>query len=66
VLFDPKWEVANRYGTDKLPETYLVVNGRVIRKFIGMTDWDNPELRRELESHLKSSGSAAALLPPGT
>ena len=64
VLFDPKWEVANRYGTDKLPETYLVVNGRVLRKFVGMTDWDNPEIRRELESHLKSSGSTAALLAP--
>ncbi len=66
VLFDPEWEVANRYGTDKLPETYLVVNGRVVRKFIGMTDWDNPELRRELESHLKSSGAAAALASPGS
>jgi thiol-disulfide isomerase/thioredoxin len=66
VLFDPKWEVANRYGTEKLPETYLVVNGQVVRKFIGMTDWDNPELRQELESHLKSSNSTAALLPPGT
>src|SRR5262245_63555733 len=30
VLFDPRWEVANRYGTDKLPETYLVVNGQVV------------------------------------
>ena len=28
VLFDPNWKVANRYGTDKLPETYLVVRGR--------------------------------------
>ena len=25
VLFDPEWEVAKRYGTDKLPETYLVI-----------------------------------------
>lgn len=66
VLFDPEWEVANRYGTDKLPETYLVVNGTVLRKFVGMTDWDNPELRRELESYLKSSGSTAVLRPPGT
>ena len=28
VLFDPNWKVANRYGTDKLPETYLVVRGK--------------------------------------
>jgi len=52
VLFDPRWEVANRYGTDKLPETYLVVNGQVVRKFVGMTDWDDPTLRKELQSRL--------------
>lgn len=52
VLFDPQWEVANRYGTDKLPETYLVVDGRIVRKFVGMTDWDDPGLRREIESKL--------------
>ncbi|HEV2855390.1 MAG TPA: TlpA disulfide reductase family protein [Thermoanaerobaculia bacterium] len=66
VLFDPRWEVANRYGTDKLPETYLVVNGKVVRKFVGMTDWDDPSLRRELESRLQDSGSTAALRLPGT
>jgi thiol-disulfide isomerase/thioredoxin len=52
VLFDPEKEVSKRYGTDKLPETYLVVNGEVIRKFVGMTDWDDPGLRREIESKL--------------
>jgi thiol-disulfide isomerase/thioredoxin len=67
VLFDPNWEVANRYGTDKLPETYLVVNGQVVRKFIGMTDWDDAALRREIQSKLKGAGpSTAALRPPGT
>lgn len=30
ALFDPTWEVAHRYGTRKLPETYLVVNGEVL------------------------------------
>lgn len=30
ALFDPNWEVANRYGTRKLPETYLVVGGKVV------------------------------------
>jgi thiol-disulfide isomerase/thioredoxin len=54
VLFDPNWEVANRYGTDKLPETYLVVNRQVVRKFVGITDWDDPALRREIEAKLKS------------
>lgn len=30
ALYDPSWEVANRYGTRKLPETYLVVDGQVV------------------------------------
>ncbi len=63
VLFDPQGEVAGRYGTQKLPETYLVVEGRVVRKFIGNTNWDDPALRTELTAHLKSPSRAAA---PGT
>jgi thioredoxin-like negative regulator of GroEL len=67
VLFDPNWEVANRYGTDKLPETYLVVNGQVVRKFVGMTDWDAAALRQEIQTRLKGSRpSTAALRAPGT
>jgi thiol-disulfide isomerase/thioredoxin len=62
VLFDPNWEVANRYGTDKLPETYLVVNGQVVRKFVGMTDWDDAALRREIQSKLKGAGPSTAAL----
>jgi thiol-disulfide isomerase/thioredoxin len=65
VLFDPNWKVANRYGTDKLPETYLVVRGKVVRKFIGMTDWDDPALRADIATHLKGSNKTAALGLPG-
>jgi thiol-disulfide isomerase/thioredoxin len=61
VLFDPQWDVANRYGTDKLPETYLVVNGTVVRKFVGMTDWDNPGLRAELAASIRGPQKSAAL-----
>ncbi len=50
VLFDPTWDVANRYGTDKLPETYLVVRGEVVEKFVGATNWDDPKLRDRLAS----------------
>jgi thiol-disulfide isomerase/thioredoxin len=52
VLYDPNWEVANRYGTDKLPETYLVVRGQVVEKFVGQTDWSNPALRAKIEGYL--------------
>ncbi|HEY0514193.1 MAG TPA: TlpA disulfide reductase family protein [Thermoanaerobaculia bacterium] len=66
VLFDPNWKVANRYGTDKLPETYLVVHGQVVRKFEGMTDWDDPTLRTELTAFLRGKGAnKTAELRPG-
>jgi thiol-disulfide isomerase/thioredoxin len=52
ALYDPNWDVAKRYGTDKLPETYLVVGGEVVKKFVGQTDWDNPELRALIASRL--------------
>ncbi len=61
VLFDPQGEVASRYGTEKLPETYLVVNGRVVRKFIGNTNWDDPALRSELTAHLRNTDRTASL-----
>jgi thiol-disulfide isomerase/thioredoxin len=41
ALFDPSWEVAHRYGTRKLPETYLVVGGKVL---------ETPSQRDQLES----------------
>jgi thiol-disulfide isomerase/thioredoxin len=51
VLYDPEWNIAHRYGTRKLPETYLVVNGKVLNdyKYIGATDWDDPKIRAALE-----------------
>ncbi|HEX3526310.1 MAG TPA: TlpA disulfide reductase family protein [Thermoanaerobaculia bacterium] len=55
VLYDPKWEVANRYGTDKLPETYLVVRGTIVKKFVGQTDWNDPALRAQITSYLGTS-----------
>jgi len=64
VLFDPNWKVANRYGTDKLPETYLVVRGQVVRKWVGMTDWDDQALRADLAGRLKNGASKTAALQP--
>ena len=52
MLFDPDWSVANRYGTEKLPETYVVVEGEVIEKLVGQQSWDAPALRDKLSGHL--------------
>lgn len=52
VLYDPQWEVAHRYGTRKLPETYVIVNGRKIEKlkYVGAQNWDDPEIRATLST----------------
>ncbi len=66
VLFDPQWDVAKRYGTDKLPETYLVVGGEVVRKFVGQTNWDDPELRALIASRLSTGTGGSGSKSSGT
>ena len=58
VLYDPQWDVAHRYGTEQLPETYLVVNGRIVEKFIGEVNWDDPVVRQKIASRLAKDDSA--------
>lgn len=37
--------VANRYGTYRIPETYIIDrSGMIRRKFIGAVDWNQPEI----------------------
>lgn len=57
LLFDPNWDVANRYGTFQIPETYLLVNGDVKKKFVGSTDWSQPDVRAEVTKYLKLNTS---------
>jgi thiol-disulfide isomerase/thioredoxin len=64
VLYDPQWDVAHRYGTEQLPETYLVVRGRIVEKFIGEVDWDDPAVRQKIAARLaavSSAGGAAGM-----
>lgn len=65
ALYDPNWDVAKRYGTDKLPETYLVVRGEVVRKFVGQTDWDDAEVRKLIASRLGAAAGDTAPRPAG-
>jgi thiol-disulfide isomerase/thioredoxin len=65
MLYDPDWDVAHRYGTRALPETYLVVGGKVIEKWEGMVDWDDPGVRRRLEGALEAAGAEVAALAGG-
>ena len=43
---DLKEMLKTRYGTDKIPETYVVVAGRVAYRFVNERDWQAPEMRR--------------------
>ncbi len=52
--FDDDWKLAKRYGTDKLPETHLVVDGELVESFIGVTDWDSAEVRQKISAALTS------------
>jgi peroxiredoxin len=42
---DPKQNANSLYGTFKFPETYVIdKDGKIVRKFIGATDWTTPDL----------------------
>jgi thiol-disulfide isomerase/thioredoxin len=46
VLRDPDQKadpLKKRYGTDKLPESYIVANGRIADRFVNAHDWASPE-----------------------
>ena len=63
VLYDPSWEVAHRYGTRKLPESYLVVRGEVVERWIGPQEWGDPGIReriREAIDGLRSGEQTAS------
>jgi len=47
LLWDPARVSSSAYGTQKVPETYLVdPGGRVVTKFVGARDWNSAEARR--------------------
>ena len=52
TLFDPNWTVTHTFGTEKLPETHLMVGGEVVERFVGAQDWDDPALRQKIEAAL--------------
>ncbi len=60
ALFDPRWEVARRYGTQLLPETYVLVDGKVADKFVGATDWDDRAIRQRIEARLPAARLAGS------
>lgn len=42
---DPRQNTNEIYGTFKFPETYVIDrNGKIVRKFVGPTDWTAPDI----------------------
>ncbi len=54
LYFDGAWKAAHRFGTEKLPETHLVVGGEIVASFIGATDWSDPAVRAQIARALAS------------
>ncbi len=51
LLMDDASAAARAFGTDKLPETYLVDSqGLIVRKFVGAQNWDSEEALKWLAS----------------
>lgn len=46
---DPAAMLRTRLGTEKLPETWVIAGGRVVGRFVGAQQWDQPELLRYLQ-----------------
>jgi thiol-disulfide isomerase/thioredoxin len=59
LLFDPAWDVANRYGTRQLPETHVLVGNQVVHSFIGAQRWSDPAVRAAVQKWTASPTSAA-------
>jgi cytochrome c biogenesis protein CcmG, thiol:disulfide interchange protein DsbE len=49
---DPSADVSTRYGTFRYPETYLIKDGKVVRKFIGEENWTDDSLTQYVKSLL--------------
>ena len=40
ILLDKNGDIAEEYGTQKFPETYLVLDGEIIGYIVGPRNWD--------------------------
>jgi len=60
IARDPDRVVASRYGTFKFPESYIIDhNGRIAKKTIGATDWQDPHIISFVQSLARPGGASA-------
>ena len=44
TAWDPAADISGRYGTFQIPETYIIKDGRVMKKFGEGKDWTSPDV----------------------
>jgi peroxiredoxin len=49
---DPQATISAEYGTFQYPETYVIKNGRIVRKFISDQNWMSDDIDRYIQSLL--------------
>ncbi len=49
---DPNADVSAQYGTYRYPETYVIKDGKVLKKFIGGEDWTDPSMTQYVKGLL--------------
>ena len=49
---DPASDISTRYGTFQYPETYIIKDGRIMRKFPQAEDWLSDDLTQYIQSLL--------------
>jgi len=63
VLWDPKSETGNRFGTELIPETYIIDRkGRIVARFVNAYDWTRPEVKQLIEALIRSEDSQHRVL----
>ncbi len=54
---DPDKRISKSFGTFMFPETYLIQDGRIIRKVVGPIDWMGPEITAFVHARAASAQS---------
>ncbi|RYZ98978.1 MAG: TlpA family protein disulfide reductase, partial [Proteobacteria bacterium] len=51
VILDPDSEIANKFGSSRFPETFLINEAMLIdNKFVGAQDWSDPRVETFLKA----------------
>lgn len=64
ILHDPQSTMGQAYGTELIPETYIIdQQGEIVARFVNAYDWARPEVKGLIESLLTQSGPSGLSKP---